>query len=362
MLTRKRLKKSSVINGLQSEPKKYSFTQAVKLLECHYSHAYSTNTINPFELFDINTPPHLEPIRFSTKQNLIFPESDISKISEIKVGKLNKWQIQTTFMGLTGPSGVLPYHYSELVNNRKKKRDNALLEFFDYFNHRSISLFYQASVKYNYPVEFERKNRDLTRISDTFTVALLSLCGLGTSKTRNRMLLNDLSVVYYCGLYSQRTRTKFGLKSILSDYFNVNINIKEMTGGWCSLINEARTILPSKFNKAGNNSILGKTTILGCYAHMPQSKFSIYIGPVAYSEINKFAPGSENIIKINELIKLYIGPEYKYDIFLKVKFTGSPEPAKFSSGKNLKLGWNTWLLSTSVARNCETSEQILKIK
>jgi len=362
MLTRKRIKTSSVIQGLQSTPKKYSFTQAVKLVECHYSHAYCTHKINPFELFDINTPPHLEPIRFTTTQKLIFPESDITNISKIKVGKVNKWQIQTSFMGLTGPSGVLPFHYSELVNDRKKKRDNALLQFFDYFNHRSISLFYQASVKYHYPIEFERRNKDLANIKDTFTIALLSLCGLGTEKTRNRMLLNDLSIAYYSGLFSQRTRTKFGLKSILSDYFNVKVNIKEMTGGWCALIDEARTILPSKFNINGNNSILGKTTILGNYAHIPQSKFSVYIGPISYSEIDKYGPGSDNMIKINELIRLYTGPEYKYDIYLKVKFIGSPEPARFGRDQNLTLGWNTWLMSSALERNNKTSEHTLKIK
>jgi type VI secretion system protein ImpH len=362
MLTTKRIKKTSVIESLETDAKKFSFIQSVKLIECHYAHNYSTKNINLYDLINLNTPPHLESIRFSTVQNLIFPETDINSIKQIKTAKNDKWEIQVSFMGLTGPSGILPFHYSELVNERSKQKDYALKTFFDYFNHRTISLFYQSSIKYNYPIEFERHNTNLRNINDTFTNALLSLCGLGTEKIRNRMLLNDLSIAYYSGLFSQTNRTQYGLKSILSDYFKIPITIKEFTGGWCQLLDESRTNLPSKFDKKGNNTELGKTTVLGSFANIVQSKFSIHIGPIDVSNIDDFSPDSDNIKKLCELAKLYIGPEHKFDLYLKVNFPKKPQPIAFGKSENLTLGWNTWLMNKPTKKQCKPTEYTLKIK
>ena len=361
MLTTKRIEKSSLIQTLQSNTKNFSFIQAVKLLECHYAHNFSTESINVYDLININTPPHLEPVRFTTDQKLVFPETDISNIHQIKSSKTSKWEIKVSFMGLTGPSGVLPYHYSELVNERTKKKDYALKTFFDYFNHRTISLFYQASIKYNYSLEFERRNSNLSDIKDQFTDSLLSLCGLGTSKVRNRMLLSDITIAYYSGLFSQTVRTKSGLKSILSDYFNIRIEIDEFTGGWCRLLDESVTRLPDKFDKKGTNTELGKSSLLGRFARIPQSKFSIHIGPVPYHQIDNYSSESDNIQQLKELTQLYIGPEHKFDIYLRVIFPKKPSPVCFGRSENLTLGWNTWLMSKTDSTS-KPIEYTLKIK
>lgn len=362
MLTTERIKKNTLIHQLQTDSKLFSFTQAVKLIECHYAHEYSTASVNVYDLININTPPHLESVRFCTEQRLVFPESDIASIRQMKTKDSSKWLISVNFMGITGPSGVLPYHYSELVNERSKKKDYALKTFFDYFNHRSISLFYQASIKYNYTIEFERRNKNLIDIKDQFTNSLLSLCGLGTSHTRNRLLLSDLTIAYYSGLFSQTLRTRHGLKSILSDYFGLRVEIDEFTGGWCRLIDDALTRLPSIFDKQGQNTQLGRTTLLGQFASIPQSRFSIHVGPIDYNRIDDFSPGSANIQKLKELTQLYIGPEHKFDISLRVIFPSKPKPVGFNRTEKLTLGWNTWLMSDKKPNSETPQEYILKIK
>ena len=75
---------------------------------------------------------------------------------------------------LTGPSGVLPRHYTEMLlrweRDRKDDEKHAPRAWFDLFNHRFISLFYRAWTKYRFPVAYERaagRGRE-----DAFTAAL----------------------------------------------------------------------------------------------------------------------------------------------------------------------------------------------
>ena len=58
--------------------------------------------------------------------------------------------MMVNFMGLTGPAGVLPLYYTELIigNGCAAERSTRCASFFDIFNHRMISLFYQAWEKY----------------------------------------------------------------------------------------------------------------------------------------------------------------------------------------------------------------------
>ena len=84
--------------------------------------------------------------------------------------------MRVNFMGLTGPSGVLPLVYSELVIDRLRERDRTLRDFLDIFNHRMISLFYQAWEKYRFFVPYERGERD------RFSHHVLALLGLGHAR------------------------------------------------------------------------------------------------------------------------------------------------------------------------------------
>jgi hypothetical protein len=46
-----------------------------------------------------------------------------------------------SFLGLTGPQGVLPQHYTQLLIDRVRRKDFALRDYFDIFHHRMVSLF-----------------------------------------------------------------------------------------------------------------------------------------------------------------------------------------------------------------------------
>lgn len=355
-------KNTTVIENLAEQPYNFSFSQAVRLLE--RSAVYENKINNNFNTQPVArfTPPQTETVRFKTNNALNFKSSEISKITNVKSKKdKNKWDMSVNFMGLTGAQGVLPYHYTELISARQKVKDRSLSHFLDLFNHRTISLFYQASNKYKLPIEYERKKLSATTaIRDNFTQILLSLIGLGTEHTNNRLYTSDESLFYYSGLLSQKVRTTSGLKQILSSHFNIPVEINEFVGQWQELIEDVRTRLPGRENPHGQNNCLGRSIMLGRNGWFAQGKINIILGPLSGKQMQTFSPGTSALKALNEIVQLYAGLEYSYDFIIRVKRSDIPEKIQLSAKNKPIVGWNTWL--SSKPNNVADKNEMVDIK
>ena len=359
-------KNTSVINKLCEAPYNFPFLQAVRLLErsavlgnSQKSEKYIFNN-QPVALF---TPPNTETIRFRTNHALSFSSSEISKVTENRNSKdKKKWDLSVNFMGLTGAQGVLPYHYTEMILKRHKMKDESLSDFLDLFNHRTISLFYQASNKYKLPIEYERKklNPPKTKVRDDHSQVLLSLIGLGTKNLNNRLYIRDESLFYYSGLLSQQVKTTSGLKQILRSYFNIPVEINEFIGQWQDLIEDVRTRLSGKENPNGQNNCLGRSVMLGKKGWFAQGKINIVLGPLTKEQLKIFSPGTKSLKALNEIVQIYAGMEYSYDFIIKVKRSDISEKIQLSSNAKTIMGWNTWLSSHS--GTSEQNNETLEIK
>lgn len=346
MSTASRRKNTSVIDRLAEHPYDFTFSQAVRLLERAAVHENKIhNNVNTQSVAQFN-PPQTETIRFKTSNTLNFKSSEIAKVT----GKINrkdkkKWDMVINFMGLTGAQGVLPYHYTELILNRLKLKDSSLANFLDLFNHRIISLFYQASNKYKLPIEYERKclNYSATKKRDNFTQALLSLIGLGTEHVNDRLYTSDESLFYYSGLFSQKVKTTSGLKQILRNHFKIPVEINEFVGQWQELIEDVRTRLPGRENPQGQNNCLGRSVMLGQSGWFAQGKINIILGPLSSKQLKTFSPGTTALKALNEIVQLYVGMEYNYDFIIRVKRSDIPEKIQLGGKNKPVIGWNTWL-------------------
>lgn len=357
-------KNTSIINKLSEAPYDFRFLQAVRLLE--RSAMFENKKDDGKYIFNkqpvaLFTPPNTETIRFSSNHALNFSPSEISNISKsINIKDKIKWDLSVNFMGLTGAQGVLPYHYTEMLLKRLKMKDESLSDFLNLFNHRTISLFYQASNKYKLPIEYERKklNPPKTKVRDDHSQVLLSLIGLGTKNLNNRLYIRDESLFYYSGLLSQQVKTTSGLKQILRSYFNIPVEINEFIGQWQDLIEDVRTRLPGKENPGGQNNCLGRSVMLGKKGWFAQGKINIVLGPLSKEQLKIFSPGTKAIKALNEIVQIYAGMEYSYDFIIKVNRSDIPDKIQLSSNKRQIMGWNTWLSSRSnePAQNKETLE------
>jgi len=336
-------KKPAVIAQLTAHPYQFSFKQTVRILErsnnYHDKAVFSaTQAVGQF------MPPQSECIRFTTKQTLSFPSSEISSVEPLYQGnnKNNQWKVAINFIGLTGSNGVLPYHYTETLLKRLKLKDHTMMEFFNVFNHRTASLFFQSSAKYFAPLEYERSRLGDKNKTDNFTKMLLSLIGLGTAHLNDRLYTKDESLLYYSGLFNGSIRTSSGLKQILESHFSLPVQIKEFVGQWQELIDDVRSRLPDGSNKGQNNQ-LGKTVMLGKKGFFAQGKINIILGPLTKEQLKKFTPQTPYLKALDELVRLYLGFEHDYSFVLRVLKKDIPENTSISVKTGATLGWTTWL-------------------
>lgn len=371
MSTQSWRKNSSVVEKLLDEPHTFSFFQAVRILERATQFESSTFPMGERLLHAKNTiagfaPPATEVIRLHTNQSFVFPEAEIFSI-EKRRGKntteepVTRWHMHVNFMGLTGCMGVLPYHYTELILKRLKQKDETLAHFLNLFNHRSISLFYQASTKYHLPIEYERKklNPGIKKQRDMQTQALLSLVGLGTEGLNKRLNVRDESLLFYSGLFTQQVRTSSGLKQLLQDYFDIPVKIQEFVGQWQELIPDIRTRMGRKGMPKEQNAQLGHSAMIGHKGWFAQGKIRISLGPLNREQFYKFAPATTALKALNDMVRMYLGIEHDYDFVIEVRRKDIPTKITLGKGASPIMGWNTWLSNTENPH--ADSEETLRI-
>ncbi len=353
-------KNTAVIDKLAQHPYQFSFKQAVRIIERsnNYNDMVETSAIHSVGRF---MPPQSECIRFTSHQSLSFPSSEISCIEPLyqENTENNQWKMELNFIGLTGSNGVLPYHYTETVLKRLKLKDKTVAEFFNLFNHRTASLFFQSSVKYFAPLEYERcrlaknsntkknKGNQAKSQTDNFTKMLLALVGLGTDHLNDRLYTKDESLLRYAGLFSSSVRSASGLKQILESHFELPVEIKEFVGQWQPLIDDVRTRMPSN-GAPGQNNQLGRTVMLGKKGFFAQGKINIILGPLTAKQLQKFTPKTPHLKALDELVRLYLGFEQDYSFILRTLKKELPSQVSFSSKDKPILGWTSWLSSKSL--------------
>jgi type VI secretion system protein ImpH len=247
------------------------------------------------------------------------------------------------FMGLTGPAGVLPYVYTELILERLRAKDQSLAAFLDIFNHRSISLFYRAWQKYRFPVTYSSGERD------RFTHHLFDLIGMGTPGMQGRQAVPDEALLHYVGLFSMHTRSAVVLEQILSDYFQVPVEIEQFTGDWYRLDAEAQCRLGEHEEPAQQ---LGTGAVIGDEVWDQQSRVRIKIGPLSLERYYDFLPDGSAFEPLRAITRFFSGDELDFEIQLILRRDETPGfQIDLDSPEAPRLGWVTWLKSVPLDRD-----------
>jgi type VI secretion system protein ImpH len=322
---------SELAMRLRREPFRFDFFQAVRLLERLLPEKVSVGKFQP---------PAQEVSHFGAFPSLAFPASQIQALDWPERGPV---RMTVNFMGLTGPQGVLPNPYTALLMERLRAFDTSPRDFFDIFNHRIISLFYQAWKKFRFDVACEQGERN------RFSRELLSLVGLGTDKLQDRQAIPDDALIYYAGLLGQRPRSAQALQQILSDYFEVPVEIEQASGGWYRLERETQCCLSEGSTESEK---LGSGAVVGDEIWNQQSRVRIVLGPLSLERYRDFLPDGSCWEPLRAWARFYSDEEFDFDVKLVLERQRVP-PCELGAedGAGPRLGWVSWVKSAPFGRD-----------
>ena len=147
---------------------------------------------------------------------------------------------------------------------------------------------------------------------------------------------------------ARRVNCAGNLKQIIRSYFNMPVQINEFVGQWCEMINDVRTRLASLDNPKGCNACLGRNVLVGKSGWFSQGKIQIVLGPLDKIQLRKFAPGTNSLAALNELVRLYLGMENEFEFIVRVHKQDLPQKTCMSRDNPPIMGWNTFLHSKPV--------------
>ena len=290
------------------------FFQAVSLLEEYFQKKGETK-----DMLDTGA------IQFSPGLSFIFPPNDIETISIDDSGSI---RFILSFMGMLGVSSPLPHYFSEYCI-KYKEESLPLSDFLTIFNHRIYVLFYRAWKKYRIA------NMAAPDDSSGLVNKMAMLAGIHDSAQPKHTKL-----LAYTGLLSQSCRNAEGLKVLLSDYFNaIPVSITEFVDRWAEI---------RELKKLGEDSVLGKTTMIGTHMRDVAGKFRVILGPLERDIFETFLPDSQNIAMVKEVARQYCADPLEFDI--EVKLASAVLSPVILGADNAALG-----ITTSCGRSKEKS-------
>lgn len=312
----------------------FDFFQLVHLLERWLDRPVPLGRVGPYRD---------EGLRLQPDASLTFPPSDVRRVETPRASDGTdddgrpipvdwSYRIIVHFMGLYGSAAPTPVYLTELIGSTDVDADE-LTDFLDLFNHRLLSLFWRAWVKYRYPYRWE------TGGEDEVSAQLLSYIGLNDPEARRRTGLSAGKLLRYLGLLSLRTRPPVGLRLMVSDYFGgVETRIEERMFRWVPVPPEGR-------NRLGQaNATLGMDLTVGERVPDRSGKLRVSLGPLHFEEYLGFLPGTPKFRELCALARLWVADRFDFDVELVIRREEIPE-LQMAEGSGGRLGWTSWATS-----------------
>ena len=337
-----------LVKEIKANGPRFRFFQAVRLLALSSEKTAGGRAAIP------------APLRFGSSLSLALQPSDITEVTErcaprpqaeeessekesdalSATPNTEALAMTVGFMGLTGPSGVLPVPYTELLIDRRNQfHDNAGHQFLDLFTHRAVSLFYQAWRKHRFYLPYEAGN------TDGFSRNLLDIVGVGLRHLQQRLLASgngipDRFLIHYAGLLSQKPISAVNIAALVRGYFAVDAEMEQFVGQWMQLPTHEQSALD------GRPCYLGQNTFVGERLWDRQTKARIKLGPLNKEQFEQFMPGQPGLTALRELIQFCVGFTLDCDVLLILQRQDIPPPSLATTQTIFpRLGYNLWLNS-----------------
>jgi type VI secretion system protein ImpH len=291
-------------------------------------------------------PQLADVLRFRAHPSLAFPASSIQdaqhleRLQGTEVDPDHRWrraEVTVNFLGLTGPSGVLPHHYTEFVQ-RSMRKDNGARDFFDIFNDLFVRLFYLAREKHRPHFQWERDP-----LQSDVAVMLRSFVGLGTDGLKGRFRggasrLPDDALMQFAGILGRRPVSCAALARVLAATLDMPVRVQSFVRRWLGLDAMSRTRL--------GGCALGGGHALGSRGLDYQGTYLIEIGPIRGQSLRELLPGARLHECVAHVARFAAGTAT--DAVLRIRLAPGETPRLgLGAGAAPRLGFDTWLNGNS---------------
>ncbi len=261
-------------------------------------------------------------------------------------------KLSVSFFGMFGPSGALPEHYTQMIIERVRQKDYTLREFLDIFNHRLLSLYYQAWEKHSFPVAFE--TAAASHEEDTLTQAMWGLIGHRLPTSRDRMSLNDDCFLYYGGQFSSKRQSLESLRSCIEDFTSVQAEVEPLVGQWLTLDEADQSRMGNPPAGMSMGSQLGFDTIAGQRVWDVENRFRVCLGPVDWNTLSGYLPTQPKLRVLTDFVRRFVGPQFDFDFQVQLS-RNEVRGVQLAQDEAFCLGWNTWLGEWNSAEDANES-------
>ena len=330
---------SALGESLGSDAASFEFFQAVALLQ------QLSSELRPVGGF---SSPQEEVVHFRVNPRLGFPASEIQ---EIRLSEAGPAEMLVNFMGLTGPLGVLPYAYSELVIERLHAKDRSLASFFDIFNDRAISLFFRAWLRARLHVSYGTGARDF------LTQYLRDLLGLGTTGLSDRQQVEDEALMPFVSLLAMQPRSATALEQVLTEYFEVPVEIEQFTGAWYAI---DRGMQCEMDEDDSMSTQVGRGAVVGDAVWDRQGRARIRIGPLSLERYLEFLPEGSAYPALRAISRFFSNDCIDFEVQLILDRNEVPAIELDAEAEQpARLGWVSWARTKPF--HCNAQDTILEL-
>jgi len=335
------LRRKAPIAWLKTEPQRFTFDAAVRLLTFHRREA------NPADA-----------ARFTSATGSAYLGSEIA---EVRIGadpsdkESSVPRVTVGMIALTGPVGVLPRHYSDAVVADQRAGAFSLTHFLDLISHRMVAAFAAAGTKYrpHRAADVGALASSGQKRADPVAEVLLALTGYGTPGLAERFLAGASALRHYAGFFSAHPRSTDRLEALVSDWLGREVKVDQFAGAWLALPVDQRTCLPVGLSP-GTFGQLGVDAAVGVRAWDQQARIVLRIGPLDLPYFERLLPDRPLLRELVALVRAFVGFEMGFavnpvlarDAVPPLILSHPPEPDAGRAGP--LLGWNTWLPKSTI--------------
>lgn len=319
---------SETLHHAENQPWSYQFVSLLREIDAKSSHLPQIGTAVRVQQ---------ENVVLGQVPSLAFAPREIA---DIATGDDDKYHINLFSLGMLGPQGPLPLHFTEMIKDRMDNfHDKTLYHFLNLFHHRALALHYRAWAKTQATAGLDRAE------NEQFSQYIWALSGLEAQHTEH------LPSHAYLGMAShfiQRQPDAHGLVKAITQYFNIPVQLHACQFHWLPL--DQQDI--SRLGRPRSPTQLGVNAVMGSHIPDVQQRFCLEIGPLPLKDYMHFLPQSSHIQALIDLVNLFTGCDYQWDMALTIQTDSIPEACL---GQQVRLGQTAWINTSSPTDNTITS-------